>query len=217
MANATASMPSTGPYRDPSINRLYELLFGDRPDLYQKLMHGSQGYPWESLLSETAPVADLQQIATDDELETRAKLLACFRLRAGGHPVPKRELLAVVIEVGLDKGLDVLASYQDGTARYINQSEKIAIWETTDSRSNLLTSNLFRDSIAIVSKIGPWAGPRRPFPTRGNLRISFLLSDGLYFGEGPMNALFNDPLAAPALNAAVQLMQYITDRVLKTQ
>jgi hypothetical protein len=41
-------------------------------------------------------------------------------------------------------------------------------------------------------------------------RISFLVADGLYFGEAPLNNLFNDPLAAPALQAATALMQFLT-------
>jgi len=46
------------------------------------------------------------------------------------------------------------------------------------------------------------------------IRISFLVSDGLYFGEGPINDLFKDQLAAPALLATTRLMQYLTEKVL---
>lgn len=52
----------------------------------------------------------------------------------------------------------------------------------------------------------------RPHPTKGTARITFLVSDGLYFGEGPMDIIFNDPLASPALTSATELMQYVTEK-----
>jgi len=122
----------------------------------------------------------------------------------------------VIVEVGLDKGLDVLASFSDGTARYINQTGKILIWETKDEISNKLTENLFIKSKQIVDKIGPWDKPRLPHPTKGNVRITFLVSDGLYFGEAPTNVLFNDTLASPALLSATDLMKYLTEKSLET-
>jgi hypothetical protein len=123
-------------------------------------------------------------------------------------------LLAVIVEIGLPQGLDVLASFKDGSARYINQTEKILVWETKDENSNILTSKLFAESANVVKQIGPWLEPRRPHPSKGNVRITFLVSDGLYFGEGPMNVLFNDPLASPALTAATELMKYLTEKSL---
>jgi hypothetical protein len=47
------------------------------------------------------------------------------------------------------------------------------------------------------------------------LRISFLVSNKLYFGEGPIDVLFNDGLAGPALLAATNLMKYITEKALQ--
>jgi len=49
------------------------------------------------------------------------------------------------------------------------------------------------------------------------VRISFLVTDGLYFGEGPINVLFSDALAAPALSSATALMQYLVNRAEKQQ
>jgi len=37
--------------------------------------------------------------------------------------------------------------------------------------------------------------------------MTFLVSDGLYFGEGPFNALQKDPLGGPVLAKAAQLLQ----------
>jgi len=132
-----------------------------------------------------------------------------------GDKPAKKELLAVIVEVGLDDGLDVLASFSNGTARYINQTGKILIWEASDKTSDELTKDLFLKSQQIIDQIGPWDKPRRPYPTKGNVRITFLVSDGLYFGEGPINDLFNDPLARPALNAATGLLKFLTEKDLE--
>jgi len=113
----------------------------------------------------------------------------------------------------MNEGLDVLAAFRDGSARYINYTSRLLIWEHSDLQSALLTKKIFDESEKIVAKIGPWDKPRKEFPTKDNLRISFLMSDGLYFGEGPIDILFKDPMAAPALNAATAMLKYITEKV----
>ncbi len=158
---------------------------------------------------------DLQKIVADSNSDPRVKILAYNRLLAGGHKPEKKELLAVIVEVGLDGGLDVLASFNDGTARYINQTGKILIWETTDKASKELTEKLFSEGLQVIAQIGPWDKPRRPYPVKGTVRVTFLVSDGLYFGEGPMNALFSDRLAGPVLNTAAGLMKYLTEKALE--
>jgi len=118
------------------------------------------------------------------------------------------------VEVGLENGLDVLASFKDGTARYINQTGKILVWESTNvETANNITNDLFANCQKIIEKIGAWNKPRLSNPKIGNVRITFLVSDGLYFGEGPMNVLFNDPMAGPALQKATELLQYLTKTV----
>jgi len=134
------------------------------------------------------------------------------KLLIKGQKIDKKELLAVITEIGLDNGLDVLASFRDGTARYINQSGKMIIWESPNNTSNTLTDKLFDNSYTAVSKIGPWDKPRRPNPEKGIIRITFLVSNGLSFGEGPINVLFNDPVAGPALSSAAELMKYLMER-----
>jgi len=67
---------------------------------------------------------------------------------------------------------------------------KILVWETTtDTKANELTTELFSKSQQIINKIGPWDKPRKPYSTKGNTRITFLVSDGLYFGEASTDVL----------------------------
>lgn len=200
------------PYHSTGVNTLYNMLFCDNMELYKKDKKSKEVYPWDILISDKIDSAGLQKIIKDNALESRMKILAYHKLPSEEHKNEDKELLGVIVEVGLDEGLDVLASYKDGTARYINYTEKTIIWDAKDAQSNALTEDVFNNSINIVKQIGPWDQPRMAAPAKGNLRISFLVSDGLYFGEGPMNALFGDPMAGPALNAALALMQYITEK-----
>ena len=207
-----SSVPSK-PYADDATNSIYELLFCDKVNLYKRDASVSSAYPWNILFAASPDSTDLQKIVFDDHMESRIKLLAYDAMRRHGLPIEEKELLGVIVEVGLEDGLDVLASYQDGTARYINYTGKMILWDAPDKVSGEITAQLFRDSLNIVHRIGPWTEARRPHPSAGTVRISFLVSDGLYFGEGPINVLFKDPLAAPALSSATAMMQYLTEKV----
>lgn len=195
-----------------TVNIMYELLFADNTALYQMNQSQEGSYPWNILFAEKTNAEELQKIIDDGQLETRIKMLAYNQLRTAGIAIDKKELLAVIVEVGLEQGNDVLASFKDGRARYINQSGRIIIWEAPDNISDKLIKKLFEQSMEIVTKIGLWDKQRLPPPKQGNARISFILSDGLYFGEAPMNILFNDALAAPALQTATELMQYLISK-----
>jgi len=200
------------PYQEDSVNAIYDLLFCDNIAFYQKSIPSPRTYPWDIVLADSSGESDLRKIINDPALESRIKLLAYHILSTQGKKSVDRILLGVVVELGLDEGLDVLAAYRDGTARYINYTGHMIIWETYNDESIVITKQLFEASGKIVSQIGPWNKPRRAFPAKGDLRISFLVSDGLYFGEGPINTLFKDQLAAPALTAATSMLQYITNK-----
>lgn len=210
------TQPLNGPYKDGATNLIYNLLFCDDMELFKINTTPPYPYPFDILFMADASAADLQKIIDDQTAEPRIKLLACNRLLAKGGQL-KKELLAVIVEAGLDDGLDVLASFKDGTARYINYTGQMIIWEnTTDAKANELKDDLFAKSEAVVKLIGPWDQPRKPPPAKGNVRISFLLSDGLYFGEGPIQVLFNDPMASAPLNSATLLMQYLMQQTKQT-
>lgn len=201
-----------GPYKDSAINLIYQLLFCDDINLYKANAKEPYTYPYDILFNEKASIPGLQKITSDTANDPRVRMLAYNQLLALGSKSANKELLAVIVEVSLDEGPDVLASFSNGTARYINHTGRLLIWEKDDDeKANKIKDDLFDRSLAIVSGIGPWDKPRKPFPAKGNVRITFLVSDGLYFGEGPINILFNDAMGAPALDAATRLMQYLTE------
>lgn len=212
----TAEVSTDNPYKDSSTNFIYNLLFCDNLELYKSNTQPPYSYPFDVLFAATSTATDLQKIIDDTDADPRIKVLAYNKQRATGHKSNKKELLAVIVEVGLDDGLDVLTSFNDGTARYINQTGKVLVWETTtDTKANELTQDLFAKSQQIINQIGPWDKPRKSHPAKGNTRITFLVSDGLYFGEAPTDVLFTDELASPALTTATQLMQYLTEKSLE--
>jgi len=214
MSGSSISPGAAGPYSDPATNTVYNWLFCDDINLFKTTVSQPERYPWNILFSPSSVNPGLQTIIDDAAVETRARMLAYNMLRQSGCSSSKKELLAVIVEVGLDDGLDVLAAFKDGTARYINQSGKMIIWEAASDEAGTLIKELFASSIPVIQQIGPWNNARRPHPETGMARISFLVSDGLYFGEAPMNALFDHPLAKPALLAATALMQFLTVKVL---
>ncbi len=194
------------------------MLFCDNLELFKEKTNESHNYPFDILFSDNSSTTDLQKIIDDTISDPITKVLAYNRQIKIGHKPTKKELFAVIVEGGLDEGLDVLASFNNGTARYINHTGKILVWETTeDKKANEITKQLFENSSNIVNKIRAWDKPRRPNPTKGNVRITFLVSDGLYFGEGPIDVLFSDPMASPALTTATELMQYLTEKSLETK
>jgi hypothetical protein len=154
---------------------------------------------------------DVERIARDESEETRLRILAFNYLRSRNATVPARQVLGVVVEVPLDGGLDTLAVFVDGRMRYINHSEKVAIFEATPPTMEDERKRLMRASVDAVAKIGPWNRPRLPPPVAGNVRLTFLASDGLYFGEGPFSAIQRDPIGGPVLLTASGLLMKIVN------
>jgi hypothetical protein len=128
--------------------------------------------------------------------------------------VPKKELLGVIVEVPLEAGLDVLAAYADGSIRYINQTGKLAIFESAPANVAAQAAKLIAASRIVAAQIGPWEKARLPPPAKGRIRMTFLVSDGLYFGEGPFPGMDRDPLAAPVIGEAGRLLQLVVDAAL---
>ena len=189
---------------------IYELLFCDDIGLYKKIIKDHNAYPWNVLFDSDAQSAKILEIIQSDEVETRSKILAYSQLQNRQEVIADKNLLAVIIEVGMENGHDVLACYRGGSCRYINQSGKILIWDQKDENLNELFQQLFFECEKIIQEIGPWNRPRLNGPKAGHSRISFLVSADLYFGEAPSDALFEDPLSRSALNAATQILTYIT-------
>ena len=192
---------------------LYEMLFCDRPELFAPTA-GQAPAPWQAVLFAPAPrPIAVRALADDSAQEPRVRALAFDWLRRHGHEVPTRRLLGVVLEVPLevplevttDGGLDVLAVYLDGSVRYLNHAAAPMLIEGPLAPLQPHVQRVLSAAQAIVDVIGPSDAPRRPAP-RANLRLNFIVSDGLYFGEGPMPVLQRDPMAGPLIDAGAALL-----------
>ncbi len=200
------------PYADPAINRLYNMLFCDDAQDFAPA-RGQAPAPWQAtLLDARADARSMRALADDQHQDARVRLLALDWLRRHGQPVVPRQLLGVVLEVPMEGGLDVLAAYVDGSVRYLNHSAPPTLIEGPMAALQPTVTALMRASQAIVDRIGPSDQARLPAP-RSNARLNFLVSDGLYFGEGPMNVLSRDAMAGPVLQVGGQLLAQVTDLV----
>jgi hypothetical protein len=188
------------------LTEIYELLFCDNPDLFRPGV-GIAAAPWQEALYNQADSAAVRAIAENRDEDSRVRLLAYRWLMARGEPPCSSEILGVVIEVGLERGNDTLAAYSDGSVRYINQSGKLAVFEGGPPAIVAQVGVLISASEATVARIGPWTQTRRAPPGKGDVRLSFLVADGLYFGEGPFHLLQNEPLARPVINAGTRLLE----------
>lgn len=208
----SSSIPSVQyePYAKSSVNQLYNLLFCDDFTAFKPSPGQSPSY-WQSILF-SGSVSDkpIRSLADDANVESRIRALAYNVLRAHGKAVPARRLLGVIVEVPFENGLDVLAAYPDGAIRYINQSGKMIVVEGGLPETRPIVSQMMEAAQRIVSAIGPWDKARLPPPSHPNLRMTFLVSDGLYFGQGPMSVLAKDTMAAPLIRLAVRLIQILT-------
>lgn len=206
MANAFSGQATGGPYQDESTNVIYQLFFCDRLDLFKEHYSGDVEEPWSTLFADNAEPAALTKIAEDEHQESRVRALAFNSLRASGQSVAAKQHLGTVIEVGLPEGLDTLAVFSDGGARYINYSGKVIVVEGKPNPFDDEISAVIEASKPIVAAIGPWDKERLTPPVEGNIRLTFLVSDGLYFGEGPMNLMQQQPIVAPLISTATKLL-----------
>lgn len=151
----------------------------------------------------------LQHTLNMPELESRHYLQAWHFLRELGiEPPPENEktLLGVVVEVGVEEGLDLVAAYPDHHARYYNFSGAGVVWERPNDLLDKAIDDLLRVGMATAQVIGIWK-ESMPWPSRGVARINLLTQGGLRFGQGPIDAIGKDRLGGPVLASAFKLMQ----------
>ena len=108
-----------------------------------------------------------------------------------------------------------MAAYSDGRIRYFDRTGKLAVFEATSAAVADQARQLLAASRTAIEHIGPWDRARLPPPPNGNIRMTFLVSDGLYFGEGPVSAMQQDPVGAPVIRATRKLEDWVLDALRK--
>jgi hypothetical protein len=195
-----------------------DTLFGDMPISAWTGNH-SNDEPWvhfqeveKHLESENTQAAEqlLRKILETPNLESRHYLQAWHFLRSLGVNPPAetaKQVYGVIVEVSMPQGADIVAAYADRTARYFNFGGAAIIWEHPDESLDEAITHLLDAGQAIVRNIGPWENERPDVPPQGQARVNMLTPSGLHFGQAPLNALANDAMGGPIINAALDLMQ----------
>ncbi len=207
-ATPPAAAPPYSPYKSDAANAIYNLMFCDDSAAYLA-KPDQQPAPWQVVLASNPPeIPALQALAADSTHEGRVRYLAYRELRRAHQSVPTKQLLGVIIELPLSGGLDTLAAYSEGGVRYVNQTGKIVVIEGVPSFIPLVES-LLAAAQPVVDVCGPWDKMRLGPPGPGMIRLTFLVSDGLYFGVGPLSVMEQDRFAAPIIQKATELLQAI--------
>ncbi|HEY1580026.1 MAG TPA: DUF2379 family protein [Terracidiphilus sp.] len=157
---------------------------------------------------------EMRPVLKTPDLETRVFLQAWHTLRElGENPAQDRakDVLGVVVEVGMPKGLDIVAAYRDHRARYFNYSGAGVLWERRDDSLDGLIDELLQAGSVVANMIPPWNQPKPPEPKKGNVRINLLTPSGIHLGQGPVEALNQDAMGGPILSAAYGLMKRLVE------
>ncbi len=190
----------------PALNDdLYNSLFADNPNLFVPLKeHRAISWIYANI---TPTINELETISEDQTIESRLKFLALNTALNRGTRIQKKIYFGTIMEVPVNGKYDVLAYYSDRRARYYNHSGKGVVYEGGRDAVDAAIDRAIAASVQICNLIGPWEKPRLPKPAGDLWRFSFLLSDGLYFGQGPMKALESDQMASAMLSSGAEVMQ----------
>lgn len=211
--------PNTAPAPGGCSTQFRDLFFGDTP--LDQWGRTATGEPWtwfaaarEALMREDrrAAIAALERVVATPGLESRHTLVAWNALRGlGVNPSPERakHLLGVVIDMPVDTRYDVLACYEDNTARYINHTGGIVVIDTPVPQISAAIADVLAAARPVVARIGPHDGARPGPPALPNAQLSFLTPSGLHFGRGDAEVLMRDPMGGPVIGTAVKLLQAV--------
>jgi hypothetical protein len=144
------------------------------------------------------------------DLESRQYLQAWHflrELRVFPPTETAKQVLGVVVEVGVDRGLDLVAAYPDHHARYYNFSGAAVVWERPNDSLDKPIDDLLRAATVVVDAIGLWEKEKPSPPPKGQVRINILTPSGLHFGQGSWDALSKDKIGGPVIGLSFQLMQ----------
>ena len=116
-----------------------------------------------------------------------------------------QKVLGVVMEVGLDKGIDVMAAYNDGTSRYVSRTGSMIAWDDHGDLNNDLARKIVAAAQTIVNQLP--ASTADAATTTGNVQFSVLTIGGIRGITAPMNELSRaaSPLSS-LFNASKELL-----------
>lgn len=188
-----AIVMNMNPERDDDFSHAVDLLQqGNLDEADEYLQIEISRYPWVMLAvahlrinqGKTEEAARLLHAITLIAQETILELWAWHNLRRIGKKpsaAQQDKVLGIVIEVPNEGGVDLLASYADGTARYLNHQGGMIIWDTFDER----ITPLIHEGIRMARPMGHLEQFHLDDPvTEGEVRLTVLTPAGMYIWEG---------------------------------
>lgn len=218
----TKEGPPPGAGQADASGALRELLFADLEPARAREVF-ARGADATAVILELADAADSQdpgraaaalaKVAAAGS-ETRLFLQAwSLARRAGVDPGDDaKDVLGVVVDMGLDEGLDTLAAFSDGSARYLNHSGAAIVWDAPEMGVGQLVRQLLDAAGAIAVMTGVLDGPRPTPPGPSGAMISVLTRGGIHVGAGTAAAFAADPWAGPVMAAAEELLALLVER-----
>lgn len=204
-----ASLPQ--PYKQQVTNFAYNLLFCDVPALFIQNKALKSDNPLYRVLHAGAKDGNaVRAIANDGRGDSCTRMLAFDWLRAHKQPVPPKVVLGVVFEIGSQDGPAVVAAYADGNVRYISDTEELASFGPGTPSVSPKAQDLLAHARAMIAKMDAWKEPRVVAPPYGVMRITFLASGGLYFGDGELRRMMKDKFGGATVHSAVDLMKAVS-------
>jgi len=184
---------------------LYNSLFADDPDDFIDMKdHKAISWIYED---RTPTINELDSIANDDSIESRIRFLALYTALQFGLKISKKIYFGTIMEVPVEGGYDVLSYYSDLTARYYNFSGRAIIYEGGKTIVDNCIQKANSVAIQVCNVLEPWEKERLPRPKGGVIRISFLVSDGLYFGNSSIKTIGNDQMASAIFGNGANIMK----------
>jgi hypothetical protein len=153
----------------------------------------------------------LRAILAMPKLETRHKLWTWNALRALGQTPSKKDATAiqgVILEVPTADGMDTLAAYADGSARYMNYSGKLLVWEaySPDAGGEALWRSLLKTTAAHWSELRAIRG--HDVPKSGKARLTALTLSG---------NLAVDSIPKDVMTSGTELLSFLTKRAMEQE
>jgi hypothetical protein len=100
----------------------------------------------------------LEEVLRLPSSESRNRLWACNALRTQGaqiDPILRDEVLGIVAETPIEGGLDSLATYRDGGARYVNRSGALIFYDPHDGRLKAQVSEVLSTATLLLPAVKP--------------------------------------------------------------
>jgi len=193
---------------------LYNSLFADDPDDFIEMKdHRAISWIYED---RTPTIDELETIANDNSIKSRIRFLALYTALELGLKISKKIYFGTIIEVPVKGGYDVLAYYSDKTARYYNFSGTSIIYEGGKTLVDNCIEKANSGAIQVCNVLEPWEKERLPRPRGDVFRISFLVSDGLYFGNSSIQEIGNDQVVSTIFRNGVEVMKVLVNETNKS-